>query len=282
MAKNKIEFDTFAEPVDGAEQGDPIKLTVVRPSPKVQSEGDKVYNKAFRKTYDDGGFLRDKVAAMIKEQGVWDDSKKAELEALDEKLIAALKRLRAGNMTKLEGRKLAIDIRKLRNERMNLTSTTNSLDNMTCEAQAENARFDYFVSACTVDSETGKKTYFKDYDDYVARKNETAAGDAATNLVKILYDYINIIQAEFPENRTLIKLGYCDDKLRLIDKDGNLCDEQFRRVDEDGYLVNSKGERVDEDGNLLDLPEGEFFDENPAPTAEPAPEPVVSLEVVGV
>ena len=276
MAKNKIVFESYTEPVDGAEKGDLIKLVVVRPSPKVQSEGDKVYNKAWMNAYKNDSLLRDQVAVIVKDRGIWNDNLQAELEALDTKLIDLLKKIRAGGVTKLEGRKLAIEVRKLRNERMQLTSTTNNLDNQTCEAQAENARFDYYVSACTLDAETGKKPYFNGYDDYVARKSETVAGDAATNLVKILYDYINILQSEFPENRFLRKFGYCDDQLRLIDKDGNLCDEDFRRVDENGFLVNDKGERIDEDGNLVDVDSvGEFLDDT-APDDE-----VVSISIDG-
>jgi hypothetical protein len=170
-----------------------------------------------------------------------------------------------------------------RSQLIAMRSEVNALDNMTCESLADNKRFDFLVSQCTKNPDTGE-LYFKDFEDYESRKSEDAAADAARNLASMIYDVV-AAYAELPEYRFLKKFGYVDDKLRLIDGDGHLCDEEFRRVDEEGYLLNGDGKRVDTDGKLIvegdDI--GVFSDDvNTAPTTKSETEKTDDTATAGV
>jgi len=255
---NKLTFTTKDD------DGNNLELMVTRPSPKVESDADLVYAKEFRRLEKnrDTYYIRAELPEIIRRRGLWNDEKQAELDKVADSLAAGLEKIRAGGITKLEGRKIALQVIKDRAKLINIRTEVNAMDGMTCEALSDNKRFDFLVSQCTKNPDTGE-LYFKDFEDYESRKSEDAAVDAARNLASMIYDVISAY-AELREYKFLKKFGYVDDKLRLIDADGHLCDEDFRRVDEDGYFLNDKGERVDADGKpIVDGDEiGEFTDEN--------------------
>ena len=265
---NKVIFTTKDK------DGNDMELMVTRPSPKTESDADMIYAKEFRRLERnrDTYYIRAELPEIIRKRGLWNDDKQADLDKISEALSDGLKKIRAGGMTKLEGRKVALQVIRDRSQLIALRSEVNALDNMTCEALADNKRFDFLVSQCAKNPDTGE-LYFKDFEDYESRKSDDAAVDAARNLASMIYDVV-AAYAELPEYRFLKKFEYVDDKLRLIDMDGNLCDEDFRRVDEEGYLINGDGKRVDVNGKLIDEGEdiGEFSDESvtdsPATTEE--------------
>jgi hypothetical protein len=228
-----------------------VKLDIRRPNPQILNEGDKVYNKAFMEAYKSGAPLRGKIANMVKEQNLWDEHKEAELQNIEKEIETALGALAGGGIRKLDARKHAITTRRKRLERLLLLSERNALDNLSCEAQAEDKRFNYYVSACTVFSESGDP-FFKSYDDYVSRSTEQAAIDAANKLATLIHNFDPDFQKKLPENEFLLKHNYCNEDLRLINKEGKLCDESFRVISEEGYYLDDKNERVDIDGNKLD------------------------------
>jgi hypothetical protein len=265
MIKNKITFETYREPAsEDQEKGEAFKLSVRRPSPKEQSESDRIYNKAFREAKDAGAYLRLRVNEMVRDE-LWSDEKSAELDRIDNeigKLSKALliKKLDNKPITKLDGRDIALKLRGLRGERLMLLAPQNAMDEMTCEAQADNKRFNFYVSKCTVDP-VNNDPYFASLEDYENRSHETASVDAARNLATLLYGNIIDFQMELPENKYLLKYGYCNKDLHLINDKGDLCDAKFRRVDSDGFLVNGDGVRVDDSGNPIELEEVPFDDE---------------------
>jgi len=244
MIKLKDTFDS--KTADGKK----ITLCVVRPSPMIESAADKVFNTAFREAYQNGSFLRAKVASIIEEQNVWDSSKDEKLAEIDKKINDGLLKLSKGansGLTKLESRSLAIDIRGWRVERSELLSIRNDLDSLTCESQAENKKFDYLVSQCTVDPDD-KSLYFNGVE-----KDRPEFGDALVALSKLLYNLDPDHFKKRPENQFLLKYQYCNDNLNLVDQNGNLCDKDFKRINDNGNYVLDDGVTLcDVNGNKID------------------------------
>ena len=133
-----------------------------------------------------------------------------------------------------------------------LISVRTNLDNHTAEGQADNARFNYLISACLVYSSNKDKKYFKNYEEYLSKAAEPIAIKAAQVLANMLYGLDNDYEKKLPENKFLIKYKFVDNKLRLVNKEGKLVDNEGRLIDEFGRFINEKGEYVDKNGNLVD------------------------------
>lgn len=222
-----------------------VELCVVRPNVKQRQEGQKIYNKAFRDAVESGAILRGKVNNVMREQNLWDDNKEAEYRKLLEKINGAERKIKSGGIKLNQAKDLALEMRKDRAELRALTSERSSLDNNTAEGQADNAQFNYWVSSCTVYSETGK-TYFGNYEDYLNRDDDPATGQAAGSLAMLLYNLDPDYEKKLPENQFLAKYNFVDEELHLVDKTG-------RRVDSEGRLVNKDGRYISEAGELIDI-----------------------------
>ena len=94
--------------------------------------------------------------------------------------------------------------------------------------------------------------YFASLEDYLNRVHEPIVSEAVKQYLSLAMPGLDTPDAELPENQFLIRFGYVDDKLRLINEDGHLVDVDGNLVNEDGFYVNKKGERVDVNGRLLD------------------------------
>jgi len=152
--------------------GKEVELAVLRPNAKVRQDAQKVYNKAFRDAVESGAILRAKIESVMREQKLWDDAKEAELRKLQGQIAEKERKIRGGGIKLSEAREMAIQLRRDRGELRALNSERMSLDNNSCEAQADNAQFNFFVSACTVHANDGKP-YFKSYEDYMRRSSTT-------------------------------------------------------------------------------------------------------------
>ena len=151
-----------------------------------------------------------------------------------------------------------------------LIAVKTNLDSHTAEGQADNARFNYLVSACVVYKDS-KKKYFKDYEDYLNRSSELVAIYGAQKLASMMYGLDSDFEKKLPENKFLIKYKLVNDNLEFVDSQGRLVDAEGRLIDANGRFINEAGEFVDKDGNLVDQ-EGEyliefspFLDENGNP-----------------
>lgn len=257
MSEKVVNKKQFEVEVDGRA----VKLAVVRPTNRVVQQGTLVYNRAFREAVKPadgkpGAIVRQAVESVMREQKLWDDKKQAEYEAVVKDLLAAELKLASGGIKLSEARAVAVKMRQDRYRLRQLNADRNELDAMTAEAQAEQARFNYYVAACTVYGESGKP-YFRDVEDYLGREDDPVALPAAQALGKLLYGLEDDYEAKLPENKFLIKYKLVDGDLRLVDRDGKFVDAKGRRVDEQGRLVNDAGELVDADGNLL-TEDGEY------------------------
>lgn len=247
MVGNKRVFEVE---VDGKTQS----FAVVRPTHKVAQEGTLVYNRAFRQAVTPadgkpGALVRDRVEAVLREQNLWDDAKQAEYEEAVKAIRDGELKLSKGGIKLSEARDAAIAVRVARAKIQRLVVDRNAYDAVTAEAQAEQARFDYFVSACTVYPDG--KPYFKSMDDMLSREDDPVVLAASRTMAALVGGLSDDWEKKLFENAFLQKYKLCDENLRLIDKDGNFVDARGRRVDERGHLLNDKGEPVDADGNPL-------------------------------
>ena len=235
---------TFTATVNDKE----VTFLVKSPSLADQREATKVYNTAFSDALKAKAVVRAKLDDLLVEQGLWDDKKQFEFTALQSKILESERKLAKGGIPLQEAKKIALDMKKDREDLRDLIAVKTNLDTHTAEGQADNARFNYLVSACTVYNDN-KKSYFGSYDDYLNKASDPVAILAAQNLAGMLYGLENNYEEKLPENKFLKQYKFVDDKLRLINKDGKLVDQEGRLIDENGRFINEKGEFVDKDGN---------------------------------
>lgn len=229
------------------------------PSLQDQKEATKVYNLAFSEALKAKAIVRAKLDDLLAEQGLWDDQKQYKFSQLQSDILDGEKKLAKGGIPLAQAKDVAIKMKKLRDELRDLISVKTNLDTHTAEGQADNARFNYLVSACTVYNDT-KQPYFQSYEDYNNRSSDIVAILAAQHLASMLYGLDSDYESKLPENKFLKDYRFIDDKLRLINKKGQLIDSEGRLIDDNGRFINEKGEFVDKNGNLVNQ-EGEYIEE---------------------
>jgi len=236
--------------------GEKKTFTVKSPSLTEQREAQKVYNTAFTDAIKSNSVVRAKMDDVLEEQGLWNKDKQNKYNTLQQELIEGEKRLAKGGFALSEAKKLALKMRDVRLEIRDLISVRTSLDNHSAEGQADNARFNYLVSACVVYKDNDKP-YFKDLADYMDRQDDPVALQGAQKLANMIYGLDNNFEKNLPENKFLKKYKFVNEDLRFIDKQGRTVDSEGRLVDENGRYIDNEGNFVDKDGNRVDA-DGEF------------------------
>lgn len=259
------------------------KFSVVIPSSDDQREASKIYNTAFSDAIKAKALVRAKLDDVLVEQGLWDDSKQKTFTDLQNSILDGERKLAKGGIQLAEAKKIALQMKKDRSDLRDLISVKTNLDTHTAEGQADNARFNYLVSASLVYSDT-KEPYFKGYQDYLNRAGEPIAILAAQHLASMLYGLESDYEEKLPENKFLLKYKFINEKLRLINKEGKLVDEEGRLIDENGRFINEKGEFIDKEGNVVDE-KGDylfefqpFLDDNGKPIVEENPSEKIESE----
>lgn len=232
-------------------EGKPVEFLIKSPSLNDQREAQRIYNQAFSDAVKSGCIVRGRLEDLLKEQGLWDDNKQLKMNTIQQQLMDHEKTLARGGISLNAAKKVAIQMKTLREELRDLISVRTNLDNHTAEGQADNARFNYLVSCCLVYKDS-KKPYFNGYEDYLNRASDIVAIRGAQILANMLYGLDNDYEKKLPENKFLVKYKLVDDNLRFINKDGKYVDADGRLVDEFGRFINDKGEYVDKDGNPVD------------------------------
>lgn len=244
---------TFTAKIDNQD----TEFLVRSPSLHDQREATKVYNQAFTEALKSKAIVRAKLDDLLVDQGLWDSTKQTKFTELQSKILEGEKKLAKGGITLSKAKEEALKMRENREELRELISVKTNLDTHTAEGQADNARFNYLVSVCTV-YKHNTQPYFNSYEDYNNRSTDTVAILGAQNLAGMLYGLDNDYEEKLPENKFLKQYKFIDDKLRLINKDGKLIDSDGRLIDESGRFINEKGEFVDKNGNLVDK-EGDYI-----------------------
>jgi len=227
------------------------EFAVRKPTGEHQREGQKVYNRAFTDAVSSGCILRAKLDEFMREQGMWNDKKQTQLTELNRKINNGERRLQAGGFEFDEAVKLAKDIKKWRAELRELVANRTELDINTAEGQADNARFNYFVSVCLVYNDT-QKPVFNSLEDYLSQSATEQAVIGATKLAQILYGISEDFESKYAENEFLRDFGLIDEKNRFINDKGQLVDAEGRLINEDGHYILEDGTLCDIDGNPMD------------------------------
>lgn len=244
---------TFKTSIDGKER----EMLIRSPSLNDQKEATKVYNQTFSEALKAKAVVRAKLDDLLVDQGLWDNTKQAKFTELQNQILEGERRLAKGGISLLEAKKTALEMKETREKIRDLISVKTNLDVHTAEGQADNARFNFLVSACTVYNDT-KEQYFKSYEDYNNRSTDPVAILAAQNLANMLYGLEDNYEEKLPENKFLKQYKFVDSKLRLINKEGKLVDEDGRLIDETGRYINDKGQFIDKEGNLVNQ-EGDYI-----------------------
>lgn len=231
----------------------------IKVSPEAMSEGKKAHNKAFREALEDGALLRKSLTKYMREQGAWDDKKESEYQEYIKKISDLEYRLSSGKMKISEGKALAVELSKCRNEFRELISERNMMDTNTAEGQADNARFNALVAACVFNYDTQKSVY-SSLEDYHKRGSEDLSVELAAKFANFLYGVDEKYDDNLVENKFLRRFKLIDEDGRFLDKDGNYVDVDGNRVDKDGYRLDAEGVRVDINGHRLgsDIDTAEF------------------------
>lgn len=279
---NKEVFTFKKVDENGKEYGDDITLCVKRPSPEDGRRAQVYYNKTFAETLTAGGLLRDRVSVYMRDQGLWDDAKEAQQKDFVKRLSDMELKLKGGGIKLSDARKLALQMREVRNEFRKLLSTKNSLDVSTVEGQAENARFNALVAFCLVYNDSGKP-YYSSVDDYLEHAASYEAFQGASLLGQMLFTLDKNYEANLPENKFLQRFKFVNNDLNLINKDSQLVDEDGRLIDATGrfiaYTTDADGKKtqifvdkngllVDADGNYV-VSEQPFLDDDGNPIEAP-------------
>jgi hypothetical protein len=251
-----METKSFKCEVDGEEK----QFIVRNASLDDQREAQKVYNQAFTDAIKSKAVVRARLDDLLTEQGLWDDEKQLKFDTLQKEISEGEARLAKGGFGIKQARDLAIHIRSLRENMRDLISVRTSLDNHSAEGQADNARFNYLVSACVVYKEDNNKKYFNNMEDYLNRASDPVALLGAQQLANMMYGLDNDYETNLPENKFLKKYKFVDDKLRYVNKEGHLTDREGRLIDEEGRFIDKSGNFVDKYGNTVDS-EGEYVAE---------------------
>lgn len=251
-----MKTESFKCEVDGKE----VEVIVRSPNENDRREAAKVYNQTFSDAIKAHAIVRLKIDDVLKEQGLWDDTKQQRLEELQRKIQENERKLVTGGIKVSEGKNIAFEMQDLRDELVELLSVRSSLDVNTAEGQADNARFNYLVSACTVYKDSNKPC-FSSLDDYLSKSFTELAVKAAQNFGNLYHGLDSNYKSNLPEFKFLKKFKFVDDKLRLVNKDGHLVDREGRLIDEHGRYVNEKGEFVDRYGYRIDEA-GEYVVDN--------------------
>jgi hypothetical protein len=260
-----------------------LEFTVKDPDIKDQNEATKVYNRAFRDALESGAILRASLDDYMTKQGLWSEEKQALFDEINKKIVDSNLALQRGGIKLSEARDIALNMTVERNKLKELIANRTALDGNTAEGQADNERFNYLVSRCTVYKDSNKP-YFKDFAAFKMGSSSLIALQGARILANLIYGLEDNFEKTLPENEFLLKFGLVDENLRLINKDGDFVDRDGNRVDADGFLVDEEGNYVDEDGNKIsidgsyDVEFSPFLDEDGSPIVEDGEEEAVAEE----
>jgi hypothetical protein len=228
-----------------------VEFLIRSPSLEDQKGGTRIYNQTFNEALKAKALVRAKLDDVLKEQGLWDGVKEFRFNELQSSILEGERKLAKGGISLNEAKNTALEMRKKREELRELISVKTNLDTHTAEGQADNARFNYLVSVCTVYNDT-KQPYFQSYEDYNNKAADPVAIAAAQTLAAMLYGLEDNYEEKLPENKFLKQYKFIDEKLRLVDKKGRLVDEKGRLIDENNRFINEEGQFIDKDGNLVD------------------------------
>lgn len=226
------------------------KRYFIKITPDILNKAKFVHNKAFKEALESGALMRQGLMKYMREQNIWDEKKEKQYESFLTNIAELESKLAAGKMKVSEGRKIALELSRLRSEFRQLITERNLMDGNTAEGQADNAKFNYLLVASVHDYDT-QKTVYADVEDYVNKSSDKITGIIASKFASHLYGVDEDYENTLVETKFLKRFKLIDDKGRFLNKEGKLVDIDGHPVDEDGFRINPEGQRIDLKGNLI-------------------------------
>lgn len=243
--------------------GEERVVEIHKPTPKIEAEGNMASSKVFAKLVKEKGedgksayILRSQLNSYLADIGIYSDDDIKDINTFGDRIKELEELLAKGGRKKSEGREAAIELRKLRYAMYTLLMRQTQFDKNTVEHFADNARMNYLVTKCICFE--GGTPIWNNVDDY---EGDSDLQEMLAEPISILAGMISSYDPEFennlPENKFLKKYGFCDDKYRLINKDGHLIDTLGNLIDEDGNQVvkaeepEMVGEFLDDEGDIV-------------------------------
>ncbi len=251
-----------------------VALRAVTPTAAQVNEAQSAYNGGFDKAIRSKAPLRIEVEKLLKDRGIWTAAQTNEIETLKKELSLKVDRLSGGGMKLGEAKALALEIKELRNKVAMLNLDRRLLDSNTVEAQAEIARFNWYVAQCVVYPDTGKP-FFSSLEDYHDKMSTEYAQECARQFGTLQYGVDSDFESRLPEHKFLVKYGFAREKdFKLINKQGKLVDREGHLIDENGFRLDAQGRQINYAGTAISK-EGEslvevkpFLDEDGSPLVD--------------
>lgn len=189
--------------------GKELALKFVRPNQSTISQGDLKYRENYSKAFRAGVLVNAEVMKMLRERGLWDESKDAEVDTLRAEIAQLEDKLDSDlSLSNEDGEKLVLRIKELRLELARLNSVYTTVVDNTCESIGNEARSQSFAANCVVDAKSGVRV-FKNLDDYLSRLDEQVALDSYREAVIAgLEEQLNVelpsdLTSHYSENKWL-------------------------------------------------------------------------------
>lgn len=232
------------------------EFAVVRPNLQLLNEANKLRSKIFTQLFEAGTMLRQQVDTHLKDRNIWNEKLQAEYDAVQSEVIEKTQRLERGGIKLSEARDLAIEISEQRNQLVEMLVDRSDIDNLTCEGQADNERFNFLFANCLVYNDTGEKVYPNGLEDYMKNTSTDVASKGATEFYYLMSNSESL-DDQLPENKFLKKFKFVDDKMRFLERGTNrLITKEGKYIDDNGFYIayNKDGTtyHVDVDGNKVE------------------------------
>tara|TARA_R100000353_G_scaffold137997_1_gene98090 strand:+ start:2393 stop:3328 length:936 start_codon:yes stop_codon:yes gene_type:complete len=241
---------------DGKFEAQEKEFAVVRPSLQLLNEANKLRSKLFTQLFESGTMLRQQVDTHLKDRNIWNEKLQAEYDAVQSEVIEKTQRLERGGIKLSEARDLAIEISEQRQQLVSMLVDRSDIDNLTCEGQADNERFNFLFANCLVYNDTEEKVYPDGLEGYMKNTSTDVAVKGATEFYYLMSNSESL-DDQLPENRFLKKFNFVDDDMRFLERGTDrLITKEGKYIDENGFYIayNDDGTtyHVDTDGNQVE------------------------------
>ena len=241
---------------DGKFEAQEKEFAVVRPSLQLLNEANKLRSKLFTQLFESGTMLRQQFDTHLKDRNIWNEKLQAEYDAVQSEVIEKTQRLERGGIKLSEARDLAIEISEQRQQLVSMLVDRSDIDNLTCEGQADNERFNFLFANCLVYNDTEEKVYPDGLEGYMKNTSTDVAVKGATEFYYLMSNS-DSLDDQLPENRFLKKFNFVDDDMRFLERGTDrLITKEGKYIDENGFYIayNDDGTtyHVDTDGNQVE------------------------------
>lgn len=235
METNEREFEGLDK------DGKKVKVLLKTPDATDHKNSQKAYNQAFRVALESNGLLRQKIDQYAKDQGIWNEEKQKQNDEYVERINSMEELLQKGGIRLAEAKKVALELQSLRIEFRSFLAERNTLDQISVEGQAENARFAEIVRICMLDPTT-RKPFFMTQEDYDTSSDEPWVIEASGELASIIYGLDPDYDSHLTENKFLKEFDFVNEDLAPINEEGHLVDLEGRLINEEGRYIAYRGD----------------------------------------